>query len=73
MRKESPRQDAEIMPQRAIADLYTATRATGKDVIITTEVGQHQMCSDPLVQKKRLPCWISPKDRSDEPSFKVNQ
>ncbi|MBB6124809.1 acetolactate synthase 3 large subunit [Sphingobium subterraneum] len=33
----------EIMPQRAIADLFTATRATGKDVIITTEVGQHQM------------------------------
>ena len=34
---------AEIMPQRAIADLYTACTATGKDVIITTEVGQHQM------------------------------
>ncbi|MET0364808.1 MAG: biosynthetic-type acetolactate synthase large subunit, partial [Sphingobium sp.] len=33
----------EIMPQRAIADLYAATRATGKDTIITTEVGQHQM------------------------------
>jgi acetolactate synthase-1/2/3 large subunit len=31
----------EIMPQRAIADLFAATR--GKDVIITTEVGQHQM------------------------------
>ncbi|WP_336970389.1 acetolactate synthase 3 large subunit [Sphingobium aromaticiconvertens] len=31
----------EIMPQRAIADLFTATR--GQDVIITTEVGQHQM------------------------------
>ncbi|MDX3899458.1 MAG: acetolactate synthase 3 large subunit [Sphingobium sp.] len=31
----------EIMPQRAIADLYAATR--GRDVIITTEVGQHQM------------------------------
>jgi acetolactate synthase I/II/III large subunit len=33
----------EIMPQRAIADLFSATKATGKDVIITTEVGQHQM------------------------------
>ncbi|MEJ7925278.1 acetolactate synthase 3 large subunit [Sphingobium sp. AN641] len=31
----------EIMPQRAVADLYRATR--GRDVIITTEVGQHQM------------------------------
>jgi len=31
----------EIMPQRAIADLFEATR--GKDAIITTEVGQHQM------------------------------
>ena len=31
----------EIMPQRAIAELFSATR--GKDVIITTEVGQHQM------------------------------
>jgi acetolactate synthase-1/2/3 large subunit len=34
---------AEIMPQRAIADLFSATKASGKDVIITTEVGQHQM------------------------------
>jgi len=33
----------EIMPQRAVADLYKATRATGRDTIITTEVGQHQM------------------------------
>jgi acetolactate synthase I/II/III large subunit len=32
---------AEIMPQRAIADLFAATR--NRDVIITTEVGQHQM------------------------------
>ncbi|MCC6481167.1 MAG: acetolactate synthase 3 large subunit, partial [Sphingomonadaceae bacterium] len=32
---------AEIMPQRAIADLFKATR--GRDTIITTEVGQHQM------------------------------
>jgi len=31
----------EIMPQRAIADLFKATK--GKDSIITTEVGQHQM------------------------------
>ncbi|MBB3980958.1 acetolactate synthase-1/2/3 large subunit [Sphingobium fontiphilum] len=38
-----PENGAEIMPQRAIADLYSATKATGKDVIITTEVGQHQM------------------------------
>ncbi|SCW91312.1 acetolactate synthase, large subunit [Sphingobium faniae] len=32
----------EIMPQEAIAQLYKATRGA-KDVIITTEVGQHQM------------------------------
>ena len=31
----------EIMPQRAIAELFRATR--GRNVIITTEVGQHQM------------------------------
>ncbi|MBT2185705.1 acetolactate synthase 3 large subunit [Sphingobium nicotianae] len=31
----------EIMPQRAIAELFKATR--GRDTIITTEVGQHQM------------------------------
>ena len=36
-----PADTAEIMPQHAIADLFRATR--GKDVIITTEVGQHQM------------------------------
>jgi len=38
-----PESGSEIMPQKAIADLYKATRATGKDIIITTEVGQHQM------------------------------
>nr|WP_246605722.1 acetolactate synthase 3 large subunit [Sphingobium xanthum] len=32
---------SEIMPQRAIEELFKATR--GRDVIITTEVGQHQM------------------------------
>ena len=31
----------EIMPQHAIEELFAATR--GRDVIITTEVGQHQM------------------------------
>lgn len=36
-----PEDGAEIMPQRAIADLFAATR--DRDVIITTEVGQHQM------------------------------
>ncbi len=38
-----PEGGTEIMPQRAIADLYAATRASGRDTIITTEVGQHQM------------------------------
>ncbi len=33
--------DAEIMPQTAIRSLYAATR--GRNPIITTEVGQHQM------------------------------
>ncbi|MGE4409089.1 MAG: acetolactate synthase 3 large subunit [Sphingobium sp.] len=36
-----PADTTEIMPQHAIAGLFRATR--GKDVIITTEVGQHQM------------------------------
>ncbi|MPT48929.1 MAG: acetolactate synthase 3 large subunit [Sphingobium sp.] len=36
-----PADTDEIMPQHAIAELFGATR--GKDVIITTEVGQHQM------------------------------
>ncbi|WP_336963360.1 acetolactate synthase 3 large subunit [Sphingobium aquiterrae] len=36
-----PEDSQDIMPQRAIADLFAATR--GKDVIISTEVGQHQM------------------------------
>ncbi|GLT01831.1 acetolactate synthase [Sphingobium jiangsuense] len=36
-----PPDTTEIMPQHAIAELFAATR--GKDVIITTEVGQHQM------------------------------
>jgi acetolactate synthase-1/2/3 large subunit len=38
-----PETGPEIMPQRAIADLYQACMSTGRDVIITTEVGQHQM------------------------------
>jgi len=33
--------DREIMPQRAIEELFRATR--NRDVVITTEVGQHQM------------------------------
>ncbi|MGC4250239.1 MAG: acetolactate synthase 3 large subunit [Sphingobium sp.] len=37
-----PDSATEIMPQEAIAQLYKATR-DAKDVIITTEVGQHQM------------------------------
>jgi acetolactate synthase-1/2/3 large subunit len=38
---ENTAPDADIMPQRAVRALYDATR--GKDPIITTEVGQHQM------------------------------
>jgi acetolactate synthase-1/2/3 large subunit len=37
-----PESREEIMPQEAIAALYRATRKA-QDVIITTEVGQHQM------------------------------
>ena len=37
--KQEP--DADIMPQRAVRALFDATR--GRDPIITTEVGQHQM------------------------------
>lgn len=37
-----PESREEIMPQEAIAELYRASK-TAKDVIITTEVGQHQM------------------------------
>ena len=35
--------DTDIKPQWAIQRLYEATRNQGKDVFITTEVGQHQM------------------------------
>ena len=37
-----PESREEIMPQEAIAELYRASQSA-KDVIITTEVGQHQM------------------------------
>ena len=37
-----PESREEIMPQEAIAQLYRASRSA-EDVIITTEVGQHQM------------------------------
>src|SRR3546814_9219583 len=38
---QRPLPDADIMPQRAVKALFEATR--GRDPIITTEVGQHQM------------------------------
>jgi acetolactate synthase-1/2/3 large subunit len=41
--KQDVRAGAIIKPQHAIKRLYELTRAIGKDVFITTEVGQHQM------------------------------
>lgn len=32
-----------ILPQHAISRIYKASRKSGKDVFVTTEVGQHQM------------------------------
>ncbi|WP_349371333.1 acetolactate synthase 3 large subunit [Salinarimonas sp.] len=35
--------DSVIKPQYAVQRLYEATKATGRDTFVTTEVGQHQM------------------------------
>ncbi len=40
---QDPTQGAVIKPQHAIRRLYELTRETGRDVFISTEVGQHQM------------------------------
>ncbi|MEO9190247.1 MAG: biosynthetic-type acetolactate synthase large subunit, partial [Acetobacteraceae bacterium] len=40
---QDPRAGAIIKPQHAIRRLYELTRETGREVFITTEVGQHQM------------------------------
>ena len=54
-----PETGPEIMPQRAIADLYQACMSTGRDVIITTEVGQHQMWAAQHYQFKNANSWLS--------------
>ncbi len=40
---QDPAKGAVIKPQHAISRLYEMTRGLGRDVFITTEVGQHQM------------------------------
>ncbi len=40
---QDPSPDAIIKPQHALARLEALTKASGRDIFITTEVGQHQM------------------------------
>ena len=48
---------AEIMPQRAVKALFDATR--GRDPIITTEVGQHQMWAAQFVKYEKPRTWLN--------------
>ena len=41
--RQDPAKGAVIKPQHAIRRLYELTQGTGREVFITTEVGQHQM------------------------------
>ena len=48
-----------IKPQYAIQRLYELTRAVGKDIFITTEVGQHQMWAAQHFQFDQPNHWMT--------------
>ena len=53
------RSDDVIMPQYAIQRLYEASKVSGKDTFITTEVGQHQMWAAQYFGFERPNRWMT--------------
>ena len=48
-----------IVPQKAVERLYEMASATGKDVRVTTEVGQHQMWAAQYFKQHRPNTWMT--------------
>ncbi|MBV9755558.1 MAG: acetolactate synthase 3 large subunit, partial [Alphaproteobacteria bacterium] len=57
--KQDMRKGAIIKPQHAIKRLYELTREIGRDVFITTEVGQHQMWAAQHFRFERPNHWMT--------------
>jgi acetolactate synthase-1/2/3 large subunit len=57
--KQDMRPGAIIKPQHAIRRLYELTRDVGKEVFITTEVGQHQMWAAQHFRFERPHRWMT--------------
>jgi acetolactate synthase-1/2/3 large subunit len=48
-----------IKPQHAVQRLFEITRATGRDVIVSTEVGQHQMWAAQYIGFEKPNKWLT--------------
>jgi acetolactate synthase-1/2/3 large subunit len=48
-----------IKPQHAVKRLFEITRATGRDVIVSTEVGQHQMWAAQYIGFEKPNRWLT--------------
>ena len=57
--RQDPAPNAVIKPQHAIKRLYEIVRETGRDVFITTEVGQHQMWAAQFWKFERPNRWLT--------------
>ncbi len=56
---QPPEADAIIKPQHALARLEALTKASGRDVFITTEVGQHQMWAAQYLNFEQPNRWMT--------------
>jgi len=57
--RQDPRSGAVIKPQHAVKRLYEIVRETGRDVFVTTEVGQHQMWAAQFWKFDRPNRWLT--------------
>ncbi|MBY0337759.1 MAG: acetolactate synthase 3 large subunit [Acetobacteraceae bacterium] len=57
--KQDPAPSAIIKPQHAVKRLFEITRATGRDVIVSTEVGQHQMWAAQYIGFEKPNKWLT--------------
>jgi acetolactate synthase-1/2/3 large subunit len=56
---QDPAPGAIIKPQHAVKRLFEITRATGRDVIVSTEVGQHQMWAAQYIGFEKPNKWLT--------------
>jgi acetolactate synthase-1/2/3 large subunit len=57
--KQDPAPGAIIKPQHAVKRLFEITQATGRDVIVSTEVGQHQMWAAQYIGFEKPNKWLT--------------